>query len=146
MSRKKTAAAWASLLDLPVGCSQSRQTCRSASLLPDFAERSWRRPRWLGYCAHLEEWATPSVTEHTFIEMGNKQAIYWPLVNAEVSLYLGTPLACSYWLQRSWWWGNLWHHTGRPVTCAGLHLQLQPWQCPEGFQNRELGVLSLNFN
>lgn len=37
---------------LPV-CSQSHQTCRSASLSPDYAERSWLHPRWPGCCVHL---------------------------------------------------------------------------------------------
>lgn len=42
------------LLDLPVCCSQSRQTCRSASLSPEHAKRSWLRPQWPGYCVHLK--------------------------------------------------------------------------------------------
>lgn len=37
---------------LPV-CSQSHQTCRSASLSPGYAERSWLHPRWPGCCVHL---------------------------------------------------------------------------------------------
>lgn len=37
---------------LPV-CSQSHQICRSASLSPGYAERSWLHPRWPGCCVHL---------------------------------------------------------------------------------------------
>lgn len=59
----------------------------------------------------------------------------------ETQLYLGTPLVCSYLLRRSWWWGNLSRHTDHPVTCAGLHLQHQPWQFPKELHNKRVNTL-----
>ena len=44
--------------------------------------------------------------------------------------YPGSRPACSYWLQRSWWWGSPGRHTGSPRTCAGQHPQPPPSQYP----------------
>lgn len=61
-------------------------------------------------------------------------------------LYLGTPLVCSYLLQRSWWWGNLSRYIDHPVTCAGLRPQHQPWQSPEELHNnKQLNISTVNF-
>lgn len=51
--------------------------------------------------------------------------------------YLGTPQACSYWLRRSWWWGNPWRHTDRPGPCAGRRRRRPAWRHPEGDQRGE---------
>lgn len=57
----KKSCCMGSPLDLPVCCSQSRPTCRSACLSPEHAGRSWLRPRWPGYCARLRGWMQRSV-------------------------------------------------------------------------------------
>ena len=45
-------------------------------------------------------------------------------------MYLGSRPACSYWLQRSWWWGSPGPRTGCPGTCVGQHPQPPPSQYP----------------